>query len=102
MRVLREDSIAVGMIRFDEMANNEYLLNYSIDKYYRGYGIGKIIIKKGLDFLKKRTKNKGVKIVAYVKQSNVPSIKIFKKLSFVDMGLENVKNVNLIRFELTL
>lgn len=96
------DSIAVGMIRFDEMANNEYLLNYSIDKYYRGFGIGKIIVKKGLDFLKKRTKNKGVKIVAYVKQSNVPSIKIFKKLSFVDMGLENVKNVNLIRFELTL
>ena len=62
----------------------------------------KIIVKKGLDFLKKRTKNKGVKIVAYVKQSNVPSIKIFKKLSFVDMGLVNVKNVNLIRFELTL
>lgn len=92
----------IGMIRFDYVSKNELLINYSLDKYFRGKGIGKLLLDKGIKQLKNSCLNKKYKIIAYVKHDNYPSIKIFNNLCFKNVGSENIKNVNLIRFELQL
>ena len=65
----------IGQVRFDKI-NHEWVITYSIDKYFRGLGLGQIILKKSIEKIKKGSFN------AIVKKENIASIKSFINLGF--------------------
>ena len=99
-----ETIIGFASIHIIEKLNRRSCLieDVVVDKSERGKGIGKLLLDKGIKQLKNSCLNKKYKIIAYVKHDNYPSIKIFNNLCFKNVGSENIKNVNLIRFELQL
>ena len=68
----------VGQIRFDLNENSEWEIDYSIDKKFRGKGLGRCIIELGLNKLGEYS----AQIIAFVKPENRSSIKIFESLGF--------------------
>ena len=74
MFILEKNNIPVGHMRFD-YENNYWLLDYSIDKNYRGLGLGTTIVNYGV------TKIKG-EIRAVVKAENISSCKVFERNKF--------------------
>ena len=78
--ILEFESNPVGQLRFS-IDGEVATINYSIDKNYRGKGIGKIIIKKATQILIKE--NPSIKIVqGFVKSQNVASAKAFLSNGF--------------------
>lgn len=78
--VLEYKNNPAGQIRFD-IENEIATISYSLDKEYRGKGLGKVLIKGGIEELKRD--NPKVKLIqGYVKNNNQPSIHTFKKLGF--------------------
>lgn len=75
---LQEQSF--GMIRFD-LRDDEALISYLVDEKFRGKGLGKLVVKTGIETFLKETGFKG-RITASVKNSNTPSIKVFRHLNF--------------------
>ena len=71
----------VGQIRFDK-ESEDYVLDYSIAKIYRGKGLGTEIVKAGIKILTE-TIHKPFTVVAHVKEENIVSIKVFTKLHFI-------------------
>jgi spore coat polysaccharide biosynthesis protein SpsF len=71
----------VGQIRFDK-ESEDYVLDYSISKIYRGKGLGTEIVKAGIKILTE-TIHKPFTVVAHVKEENIASIKVFTKLHFI-------------------
>jgi len=66
-----------GQIRFDFSSEENYwFIDYSISSEFRGRGLGKVIVSLGMTFLNKYP------IVAFVKCTNIPSIKVFETLNF--------------------
>nr|WP_294572348.1 GNAT family N-acetyltransferase [uncultured Romboutsia sp.] len=72
----------VGTIRLDKDAD-ESIISYSIDKNYRGRGIG----TKVLDVIKKEMQE--LTLVGFVKKENIPSIKAFEKAGYIRFDEEN-------------
>ncbi len=72
-------AIPVGQIRF-EKKGNYWLIDYSIDKSYRGKGFGQVLIELGLLKFPSTTN-----FIAQVKDHNLPSIKVFEKLGFMQV-----------------
>lgn len=69
----------LGQIRFDTEGDHS-VISISLDKVFRGRGLGVDMLQTTIDvFLRENPKN----LVAYVKHTNVPSQKMFEKLSFV-------------------
>jgi RimJ/RimL family protein N-acetyltransferase len=86
--ILETPTQKIGVIRFD-VVDNHYVLNYSICKEFRGKGFGAMIILFGI----KTLVNFGVvgkEVHAYVKESNLASIKIFRNLNFEESLDENI------------
>jgi UDP-2,4-diacetamido-2,4,6-trideoxy-beta-L-altropyranose hydrolase len=75
-----KNDIPVGMLRFD-LHGDEVLINYLVDKFQRGKGIGNSIIKNGVTQFLNDSCFKGT-IKAVVKSSNTASLKIFEKAGF--------------------
>lgn len=74
------ENIPLGSIRFD-IDQDEAVLSYSIDKYYRRRGLGFLILKKGISaLLNEKTKVKVIK--GYVHKSNQASNNAFLKIGF--------------------
>ncbi len=74
----------IGSIRFD-MKDKEAVISYLIAPKYHGKGLGQIILTNGLEFLEKEIQNKNLslkKIIGYVMEENVPSVKAFERLGF--------------------
>lgn len=71
----------VGQIRFDKECN-DYVIDYSIIKTYRGKGLGTEIVKAGIKILSE-TIYKPFTAVAQVKEENIASIKVFTRLHFI-------------------
>lgn len=67
----------IGQIRID-YEKDYWLIDYSIDREYRGMGFGKIIIK----LLLKKCNN--FKFRAVVKKDNLASINVFLKTGFIN------------------
>jgi RimJ/RimL family protein N-acetyltransferase len=79
MYILSAAKNDIGYIRFDE--NPEGLvISYFIDKNYRGKGLGKLMLKEGIAIISKIIKNPV--FIAYVKEGNLVSEKIFKQFDF--------------------
>ena len=65
----------LGQVRL-EYLNEKWLIDYNIDRFLRGLGLGEKAIAKSLSLF-----NKGV-FWAKVKKTNKASIKIFQNLGF--------------------
>lgn len=75
MFVLEENDSLLGQVRFD-FIDGKWLVNYSIDKNFRGRGFGAVLIKMAL----KRFENQD--FLAKVKRDNIASKKVFLGLGF--------------------
>ena len=74
--------LPLGQIRFDvNQIKKEILIDISIDSYFRGRGLGKQILKKGLKKIKNELKNSYI-FVAEIKKKNISSVKIFSNIGF--------------------
>ncbi|WP_196595130.1 GNAT family N-acetyltransferase [Pectinatus frisingensis] len=72
---------ALGQVRID-IENGVGVIDYSIDKKYRGKGLGKIILQ--LLEQKVLSEKKCNTLIGYVKKENVISNKIFKSLNYMN------------------
>lgn len=88
--ILEKNAIKLGVIRFDKNEFDHFLISYSIAPAYRGAGLGTLILKLGLE--KIRSLHSAGKFVAYVKDSNLSSSKIFQKYKFVEKKEEIINN----------
>jgi len=80
--IFEQNNKPVGQIRFDK-EDCSFTIDYSIDKYYRGLGLGSIIIKQGVEkLLKELISNSSFMLVAHVKEENIASAKVFEKMNF--------------------
>lgn len=77
--ILEDSNINIGLIRFDGGPEG-FVITYSIDKDRRGKGLGKLIVEKGMETLKKSFNNPI--FIAYVKNGNIASEKTFYNLGF--------------------
>lgn len=74
----------IGSIRFD-IKNNEAIISYLIGPKYHGKGLGQIILTNGLEFMGKEIEQNNYpakKIIGYVMEENIPSVKAFERLGF--------------------
>ena len=91
--ILERNGIPVGQIRFDyDQMECHWIINFSVSKNNRGQGLGKSVVACGIRHLNK------FPMVAYVKPSNIPSIKVFESLDFTNTGLTTLNNVQLLQF----
>jgi RimJ/RimL family protein N-acetyltransferase len=72
----------IGQVRI-ENEKNEWFIDYSIDRSFRGIGLGKDLIKQTID------KHGGKSFRALVKLDNLPSLNVFQKLGFKEMSRSN-------------
>lgn len=82
--ILEKDGRPLGQVRFDKI-DGIWEIDYSIDKQYRGLGLGGRIIELGIEELKKDVK-------AIVKIENLSSCKVFENLGFKN---ENTSDGNI-------
>lgn len=83
MFIIVRDGNDVGQIRLEKYRDDAIIV-YSVDKDYRGQGIGKLAIFYLEHYLRKETDIlEGIHTLsAYVKSKNIGSIKVFEKNSF--------------------
>jgi len=80
--ILEKDHNAVGQIRFDwDDRTKAFVIDYSIDRRYRGNGYGKEIVRLGMFELRKKSGD--VSFVAIVRQGNNASLRVFEGLGFI-------------------
>lgn len=73
--IVLKDNDEVGQIRVD-ISDNKGFIDYSIDKNYRGQGIGTEILQLiKLEITK-------VNLIGYVKKENIASMKAFEKAGY--------------------
>jgi UDP-2,4-diacetamido-2,4,6-trideoxy-beta-L-altropyranose hydrolase len=75
----------IGCIRFD-VHNIEAIISYLLDPAYHGQGFGQLILKKGIERLLvvNRQELTAIKVISgNVMKNNIPSIKAFERLGFV-------------------
>lgn len=86
----------VGQVRIDK-TNEEVVIGVSIDANYRGKGFGKQMLDMASKAYFKQFPE--ATIIAYVKEVNTASIKLFKSAGFIKMGTLKVGTDNSIKFQ---
>lgn len=74
----------IGSIRFD-IKDKEAVISYLIAPKHHGKGLGQIILTNGLEYIGKEINQNNYdakKIIGYVLEQNVPSVKAFERLGF--------------------
>ena len=79
MWILEYNGIPAGQIRWD-LNGKEAILDYSISDGFRGRGLGKVILKRGIDEVRKIWA--GISLIAEVKEKNIASIKAITAAGF--------------------
>jgi len=99
--IFKKNGIPLGQVRFEKDINdNFFIINYSIDTNYRGRGLGKIIVRLGIEKLLKDYDLSGeLKLRAVVKEKNIASVKVFKALDFISKGIKPIDKINCFIFE---
>jgi UDP-2,4-diacetamido-2,4,6-trideoxy-beta-L-altropyranose hydrolase len=92
MFILEFRGSPVGQIRYDRR-DTYWLIDYSIDKNYRGRGFGKIMIRNTLSYLSPAN------VKALVMSNNVGSVKCFKSLFFEESEEQIIKGETFKVFE---
>lgn len=80
-------SLFVGQVRFDFLKKGLGLIDYSLDKNFRGKGWGKLMLAKAINMINKSKKINIFK--AEVRKTNLKSIKIFDDLFFSKVNNRN-------------
>ena len=93
IKIIYYKKMAIGVIRL-EKKNYNYFISYLIIPSHRKKGFAYQALKHIL--FNKKIKNIK-KLVAIVKKDNIPSIKIFSKLKFRQIG--KLKDKKLVKFE---
>ena len=88
MWILEDYGIPAGQIRWG-LNGKEAILDYSISDAFRGRGLGDVILKRGIDEVRKIWA--GVSLIAEVKEKNIASIKTitvagFEQINSVQSG----------------
>ncbi len=73
--ILDRSGKPAGQARFD-LNEGHYIIDYSVDKNFRGQGFGKIMLEKSMNLIGK------AKFKAIVKTENLTSIAVFNSLNF--------------------
>lgn len=76
---LNIDNEPVGQVRIDK-DENETIIGLSIDEKFRGMSLGATMLKMACDDYLQHHAHET--IVAYIKEDNIPSYKIFEKAGF--------------------
>ena len=76
----------IGQVKFDK----EGVIGISLDKKYRGKGLGVQLIEEGLNYIKSNTNFE--KIIAFIKSNNTGSIAIFEKAGFIKSEAPSINN----------
>jgi len=92
------DDTPIGQIRFD-FENNKYLIDYSIAKDERGKGYGFLIVKEGINYMKKNISTLPT-FISWVKLENNASKRVFEKLGFIIKSYMLKGETELIVYEL--
>lgn len=79
----------VGQIRFNRRSDGNWEVGVSIAQPMRGYGLAGELIERGVDLLRKN--NCRASVHAWVKASNLPSIKAFERSGFRRNGQTNMR-----------
>ena len=79
MWILECNGIPAGQIRWD-LNGKEAILDYSISDAFRGRGLGEVILKRGIDEVRKIWA--GISLIAEVKEKNIASIKAITAAGF--------------------
>ncbi|MBL7911102.1 MAG: GNAT family N-acetyltransferase [Bacteroidia bacterium] len=83
---LNEQNIPIGQVRIDK-TKDEIVIGISIDEKQRGKGFGVQMLNKATaEYLNQFP---GAKIIAYIKEDNVASLKLFTSANFIK--IEDVK-----------
>tara|TARA_A100001015_G_scaffold133674_1_gene148327 strand:- start:2406 stop:3956 length:1551 start_codon:yes stop_codon:yes gene_type:complete len=85
--IYEAENTPIGQIRFDKKENGTYI-DYSLDVIARGRGLATDILRKGIEIY---NNVKPEEIIAIVKKENIPSLKAFQKLGFIQSNEE--KNI---------
>lgn len=80
----------IGQVRFTKTGNHA-TVGISIIESYHGQGYGKIILKKGIEYVSQYHKPI-TEIHAYVKENNSASAKLFKSLGFNEIERVEIKS----------
>jgi len=80
----------IGQIRFDIM-NGKAEVDISIDKKFRGCGLGTLLLVQGIRKFVKNTKITAIQ--SRIKNQNLPSVKMFKRADFSEHGIIKVNGV---------
>jgi RimJ/RimL family protein N-acetyltransferase len=70
-----------GQIRF-ERQEEEAVIHFSIAPEFRGKGLGKILLREGIRLFSLETRVP-IRLIAFVKNTNLPSLRIFQEEGFV-------------------
>lgn len=77
----------IGQVRFDEVCEDEYEIDISVDSGFRSNGLGRDMLKVALDYV--HDKYQINSFLAVVKVENIPSQKMFMSVGFVAQKIEN-------------
>lgn len=91
--ILESGGEPAGQVRFD-LKGDVYIIDYSIDKYYRRKGLGKLMLEKSIERIGK------ARFKAIVKAENISSLAVFRSLNFEESGNYMENNTNYIVFQL--
>lgn len=88
--VLEFQNELIGQLRLD--FDEEFpVISISLNKKYRGLGLSKILLSKGLKLI-------DGKVIAYIKKDNIRSISFFKSMGFKEESEVIIKNFNALKF----
>lgn len=79
----------IGQVRF-QLNQKEAVISYSLDKEYRGKGLGIWILKNGITAFRKN--HSDYRIIGFVKFKNIASAKIFRALEFKEFVATELEN----------
>ena len=86
-----EHQLPAGQIRLQKEDDENYLIGLSVDSLARGKGLSSKMLKMASDYFFNLFPSK--KIIAFIKEDNIPSIKSFKKAGYLDTGEKVVKGI---------
>lgn len=87
--LLSKSKVPIGQIRFDVVEDKNAIVDISVDSKFRGLGYGEKILRKGIDNAFKLPTIET--LIAFVKTSNYPSMKIFECSGFKATGKKTIK-----------
>jgi RimJ/RimL family protein N-acetyltransferase len=94
--IVEMEGVPAGIVRF-ESDNETTSIGISIDKLFRGKGLGSETIKIGVN---QYFKEKNLPILASIKKDNIPSIKSFEKAGFSYLKQQEINAVEGVVYQL--